>query len=334
MLKAVTENELGFTQSIAHAKGQLEELTAEGKALNEDLAPLATLKADLPLLEKYAEARRNLPAIEERVKANEASLANLASEVATTTAERDEAEAAMEKINGTDVLLLETQASTIETRIKNYRGSLEKSHSERGALESKIQSLQQAETERTALWSQKAPKAAEMTHWQTLVRAFGRDGIPALIIENAVPELERISNEILGQMSNGQHSLRFETQRELKSKAGMAETLDIIVSDWMGARPYETFSGGEQLRIDFAIRFALAELLANRAGSRIEWLVVDEGLGSQDSEHRSLVLEAIRSVADRFRKVLVITHIEEAQGVFPQQIRFERNSENVEVTVS
>ena len=101
----------------------------------------------------------------------------------------------------------------------------------------------------------------------------------------------------------------------------------------MGARPYETFSGGEQLRIDFAIRFALAELLARRAGSRIEWLVIDEGLGSQDKEHRELVLEAIRNVAGRFRKVLVITHVEEAQGAFPQQIRFERTDDGVEITV-
>jgi exonuclease SbcC len=135
-------------------------------------------------------------------------------------------------------------------------------------------------------------------------------------------------------MSQGRHSLRFETQRELKSRAGLAETLDIIVSDWSGSRPYETFSGGEQLRIDFAIRFALAELLARRAGSRIEFLVIDEGLGSQDREHRELVLEAIRSVADRFRKVLVITHIEEASGVFPQQIHFVRDGENVIVEVA
>jgi ABC-type hemin transport system ATPase subunit len=41
----------------------------------------------------------------------------------------------------------------------------------------------------------------------------------------------------------------------------MTETLNIIVGDWAGERIYETYSGGEQLRIDFAIRFALVELL-------------------------------------------------------------------------
>lgn len=116
------------------------------------------------------------------------------------------------------------------------------------------------------------PLAKQLVRWQTLVKAFGRDGIPALIIENAVPELERISNDILEQMFGGKHYLRFETQRELKSRSGMTETLDIIAGDWAGERIYETFSGGEQLRIDFAIRFVLAELLARRAGTREDWV--------------------------------------------------------------
>ena len=56
------------------------------------------------------------------------------------------------------------------------------------------------------------------------------------------------------------------------------------------------------MRIDLAIRFSLAELLANRAGSKVEWIVADEIFGSQDSEHRDLVIEAIKAVANRFKK--------------------------------
>lgn len=334
ILKTVKENELGFTQSIARSKERLEELEADGKALNGELAPLFGLKVEMPRLEYFAEARRNLPAIEERVKANETRLAALAAEVAAAMAERGETEAAMEKIDGADLQGLETKALGVEANISLARKNLEAVLSTRGGLVAKLDAIRKAEAERASLWGQKAPKATELARWQTLVRAFGRDGIPALIIENAVPELERISNEILGQMSNGRHSLRFETQRELKSKAGMAETLDIIVSDWMGARPYETFSGGEQLRIDLAIRFALSELLANRAGSKIEAVVIDEALASQDSEHKELVLEAVRSIKGRFRQILIITHLEDVKDAFGQQIRFERKGEEVEVTVS
>jgi exonuclease SbcC len=119
----------------------------------------------------------------------------------------------------------------------------------------------------------------------------------------------------------------------LKSRDGLGETLDIIVADWQGERPYETFSGGEQLRIDLALRFALGEMLATRASSRIEWAVLDEGIGSQDAEHRALVLEAIKAISERFAMLLVITHIDEAVGMFPQKINIARREGEVEVHV-
>lgn len=193
-------------------------------------------------------------------------------------------------------------------------------YSQQGGLITQLDNLNHYAEELGALKSKIEPTALELTRWETLVKAFSKNGIPALIIENAIPELERISNDILEQMTKGAHSLRFETQRDLKSKDGVAETLDIIVHDWAGARPYETFSGGEQLRIDLAIRLALAELLANRAGSKVEFIIADEIFGSQDAEHRELVIEAIKAVSDRFKKVLIITHIEQAQGMFEQQI--------------
>ncbi len=217
--------------------------------------------------------------------------------------------------------------SSLSELIKRHHGNL-------GALQQRQVEAKNLAEEISRLEQDKTPLAKELVKWRKLERAFGRDGIPAFIIENAIPELERLANDILSQMSGGEHSLRFETQRELKSRDAKSETLDIFVADWQGERPYETFSGGEQLRIDLAIRFGLAELLANRAGSKVEWIVLDEGIGSQDAEHRAMVLDAIKHVSDRFKKVLVITHIEEAQGAFPQQIHLERTDDRVEARVS
>ncbi|MOA36655.1 putative DNA double-strand break repair Rad50 ATPase [compost metagenome] len=107
-----------------------------------------------------------------------------------------------------------------------------------------------------------------------------------------------------------------------------------MIGDWTSERPYETFSGGEQLRIDYAIRFALAELLAQRAGSKVEWLTIDEGLGSQDAEHRALVLESIKSVSSRFKKVILITHIEGAQSMFDQIIHFEPLENELRINIA
>ncbi len=321
-------------QKISELAARLEEICHEGEDLKSRLEALPALKAGIESLQPWKARKEQLPATKERCRSLAEQLEDLTREKTRTEQEETELQETLSELRlEARPQDLEQETEELRKTLKEFREKLQNLHVTAGAMKARLEELSKAEAEREVLKTEQEPLAEELTQYQTLMKAFGRDGIPALIIENAVPELERIANEILGEMSQGRHSLRFETQRELKSRAGMAETLDIIVSDWAGSRPYETFSGGEQLRIDYAIRFALAELLARRAGSRIEWLVIDEGLGSQDKEHRELVLESIRNVAGRFRRVLVITHVEEAQGAFPQQIRFERTEGEVEILV-
>jgi exonuclease SbcC len=128
-------------------------------------------------------------------------------------------------------------------------------------------------------------------------------------------------------LTDGQLNVSIDPVRETKSRA-LKETLEVTVYDAAGGkRPYEMYSGGERLRIDFALRVALSRLLANRAGARLETLVVDEGFGSQDAEGRSRLLEAILKVRSEFRMVLVITHIDELKEHFPVRIEVRKDPE-------
>lgn len=300
------------------------------------LFPLPDLIAKSIELQRWAQLRDQLAAARETAATAGERLLTIGKEIDVKQA-RQEA-LSLER----DGLLLETlEHDSKKAELARQQGILRERRSQLAALAERIggikatlAALEADQQERDRLSAELAPKSQRWARYQTLIKAYGRDGIPALIIENAVPQLERIANEILGQMSKGKHYVRFETQRELKTRAGLSETLDILIGDWSAERPYETFSGGEQLRIDYAIRFALAELLAQRAGSKVEWLTIDEGLGSQDAEHRALVLDAIKSVAGRFRKVLVITHIEDAQAAFDQVIRFDNSDGAVSVLVS
>jgi len=109
------------------------------------------------------------------------------------------------------------------------------------------------------------------------------------------------------------------TQRQ-NQKGNVVETLDIRISDDLGGRDYEMYSGGEAFRVDFALRIALAKLLAERAGASLPTLIIDEGFGTQDQEGIDSLVEAINSIADQFRLILVVTHIEELKGRFDRRI--------------
>ncbi|MEM1128674.1 MAG: SMC family ATPase [Bacteroidota bacterium] len=163
------------------------------------------------------------------------------------------------------------------------------------------------------------------TVYQRLRKAFGRDGIPSLIIEQSIPDIEERANQILDRLADGRMRIRLQTTREKKS-GGDKETLDIIITDEQGvARAYETFSGGEAFRVNFALRIALAQLLAERSGVRIRTLVIDEGFGTQDEQGVQSMVEVTQAIQDDFDKILIITHLDQLKEAFPVRIEVEKD---------
>lgn len=193
-----------------------------------------------------------------------------------------------------------------------------------GAAQQKVLVLDDLRVRRQTIEVEREGLAKEIGQYKQLEIAFGKDGVPALLIEQALPTIEARANELLERLSAGEMSIRFETQRELKTRDNLKETLDIQIHDRAGARDYEMFSGGEAFRVNFAIRLALSETLAQRAGARLQTLVIDEGFGSQDEIGRQRLLEAINLVKADFAKILVITHIDELKDAFPVRIEVEK----------
>jgi len=202
---------------------------------------------------------------------------------------------------------------------------LHEAQARRGAIGAR---LERCVRERAALADARAAhKEArrERNVWRKLRAAFGKSGIPALIIEETLPELEERANGLLERLSSGRTRVHLETLRDNKS-GGTRETLDIRITDDHGAaRAYETFSGGEAFRVNFALRIALAQLLAERAGVRVRTLVIDEGFGTQDKEGVEALVGAIQAIREDFEKVLVITHLDELKEAFPVRIEVQKH---------
>lgn len=189
-----------------------------------------------------------------------------------------------------------------------------------GAARQRVDVLARQREQVAQLQAEKDELALHIQRLRTLEKAFGREGVQSLLIEQAVPEIEEHANALLDRLTGGEMRVSFETQRQLKSRDELTETLDISIADREGERPYDNYSGGEQFRVNFAIRLALSQLLARRAGARLQTLVIDEGFGSQDPIGRQRLVEAINTIQDDFACVLVITHIEELKDAFPSRI--------------
>lgn len=191
-----------------------------------------------------------------------------------------------------------------------------------------------SEAEQELQQSQKQLKELEVTseEYQAIGQAFGKDGIQALLIEHAIPDIEREANAILSRLTDNLAQVSIESLRDLKS-GGTKETLDIKISDSVGIRPYELYSGGEAFRIDFALRIAIAKLLARRAGATLQTLIIDEGFGSQDEEGLSNITEALYKIQQDFAKIIIVSHLPTMKEQFPTQFHIFKSPEGSTVRV-
>ena len=80
-------------------------------------------------------------------------------------------------------------------------------------------------------------------------------------------------------------------------------------------------SGGEEDVVNLALRLAISQMIAERAGQPLSLLVLDEVFGSLDDERRASVLDLLRALADRFPQVILITHLEGMRDGFDHVIR-------------
>lgn len=275
-------------------------------------------EADFRALEA---ARAALQPIQREIAENQDQLKVLVEEVKRQQQENDDAAA--------QLAAAEAVAPDLESTERLLHDILEQENSQRmevGAAQQKVMVLKDLKLRLKELTAQREQLARLVSQYKLLDRAFGKDGVPALLIEQALPEIEGRANELLERLSEGNMSVRFETQAAFKDKKreDLRETLDIKISDGAGTRDYELYSGGEAFRVNFAIRLALSELLAKRAGARLQTLVVDEGFGSQDAQGRQHLIEAINQVKHDFAKVLVISHIDELKEAFPNRIEVEK----------
>ncbi|MEM9120901.1 MAG: SMC family ATPase [Cyanobacteria bacterium P01_F01_bin.56] len=230
---------------------------------------------------------------------------------------------------------VQTDIQHMQQRQRDRQQQREQLLSQLGAQRQQLAYFEQLQTQLTQ--QQQELHQARRSHriHQELATAFGRNGLQAMLIEHLLPQLEAETNHILGRLSAHQLHVQFITQRAGRSRQGkLIDTLDIVIADAQGTRPYETYSGGEAFRVNFAIRLALARLLAQRSGTPLRTLIIDEGFGTQDREGCDRLVGAINAIAADFACILAVTHIPHFREAFETRIDVYKTPEGSQLTLS
>jgi len=217
---------------------------------------------------------------------------------------------------------LDQNINLTQSKIKKLKGQSLNAVAMREQARYQIEEIVKAEEDIKSMELEIFKTNENVQLYEELTFAFGRNGIQALMIERAVPMLENTAKELLARLSDNKMTIKLDLKEGRTDRAtGLpSEELNITISDEQGARSYETFSGGETFRIDFALRIAMSKLLASRSGAPLPILFIDEGFGSQDTIGQERLIEVIQSISEDFEKIMVITHVESMKENFDQQI--------------
>ncbi|HLO87184.1 MAG TPA: SMC family ATPase [Nostocaceae cyanobacterium] len=232
------------------------------------------------------------------------------------------------------------QIQALEQQLAIRRRELDEKIAKLGRLEQLAHQLTNLQTQFEQQQEQLQNCKKQQRIYQELAQAFGKNGIQALMIENVLPQLEAETNQLLSRLSANQLHVQFVTQRagkngrNSKKNTKLIDTLDILIADAKGTRAYETYSGGEAFRINFAIRLALAKLLAQRAGSALQMLIIDEGFGSQDAEGCDRLIAAINAISADFACILTVTHMSHLKEAFQARIEVRKNQQGSQLNLS
>jgi exonuclease SbcC len=323
-------------EDFAHeSRAELREICAKIAALEYDPEIHRELKREFEQLQLFESESHNLKHAEDNLPGDEANLQNIKKLIASREKSIIEAESMIESLqtNVSELENINAQLDSVQDSLRSLRETERDLIGRIATLEKDLLRCQDLKVgiaeKKKALERAKRDKSI----YSELVTAFGKKGVQALIIENAIPEIQEEANRILARMTDNAMQIAFETLRDKKT-GGTEETLDIKVSDDMGTRSYDLYSGGEAFRINFALRVALSKLLARRAGARLQTLIIDEGFGTQDGKGREKLIDAINSVKDDFEMILVITHIDELKEAFPTRIEIVKDFQGSQISIN
>lgn len=159
--------------------------------------------------------------------------------------------------------------------------------------------------------------------YPSVLQAFSSTGIPNLIIQNVLDDLQAEANELLGQLKPGLQ-LSFFIEKTVEKTGDQADTLDINYHINGKERYYEQLSGAQKLAVAFSLKLGLSFLLHKMIGTNIQFLLLDEIDQSLDKAS----VDAFADIVKFFQKdfiILVITHNDRLKDKFSHAILVEQD---------
>lgn len=205
-----------------------------------------------------------------------------------------------------------------ETEISSYSMQI-------GSITEKIKTKEENLTKITDLKTKVDELQKEYSLAQKVAQAFGPSGIPTMIINTILDDLQSTSNKLLGEIRPGME-LEFKIQKD-NSQGEKEDTLDVVYRINNRERDFLELSGGQKLLVALSLKLGLSQVIQNRIGIDINFLILDEVDQPLDTAAVNELVNIITKWQEKFN-ILVITHRESLKEKFKYAVLVENDGDN------
>lgn len=164
---------------------------------------------------------------------------------------------------------------------------------------------------------------SKLNTFPSVLQALSTTGIPNLIIQNVLDDLQVEANILLTQI-NPALQLSFLIEKTVEKTGDQADTLDISYTKGGKDRYFQQLSGAEQLAVIFSLKLGLSFVLQKMFGSDIKMILLDEIDQSLDAVTVNAFADLVKFFSKDFT-ILIITHNDRLKDKFSHAILVEQD---------
>ncbi len=267
------------------------------RILNAKLVKWEKIRSGMERLERLVKKTASISGI---IKDNKIKLTKLESEIKEMKFNEEEFEKKKEEVD----------ALIGKIRVMEKEGSQARERAAR--LEERALAIDKEIERLTAMEKEYRIRAEEFELLNHLDSILG--GFKTHMISRIRPGLSQASSRLISMLTDSRYN-----------EILLDEDYEISMADEADIHPIERFSGGEKDLANLCLRLAISQIISERSGGgSLDFIILDEIFGSQDTGRRNNIFSALAGLGNRFKQIFLITHVEEVKDMLGNAIIVKR----------
>lgn len=276
-------------ESLVERRDELEDARERYREISVQLKRLPVLR------EKRENVRKEIVSLEERSDELRENIEELDYEEGDLKAVQEELEEEMKERN------------QVNEHFRDVKEEISLKQKDRERTLEKLDELRKVKEEVEKL----SEEVEELSTLGEVMKDFWKN-----VMSRIIPTLSDISSSLFTEMTDSKYE-------------GMEldEDYNIHIYDRGETYPLDRFSGGEVDLANLCLRLAISRVIADRSGSSVDLLILDEIFGSQDQTRKRNVMNSLNHLSNQFSQIILITHIADVKD-FMNNVMYLREEED------